>query len=111
MYTQESYFLFVGDVAQLGPFDGQITGREECLELGFKEVEDTMRPHGVTRADYPDGVLNGRCPVLLTRPVVRRVFVDSWTSCALNDRPGKVVSRAVVLLGREEPLDKNRTKW
>ncbi|KAK1145871.1 hypothetical protein N8T08_003817 [Aspergillus melleus] len=111
MYTQESYFLFTDNIATLGSFDGQITGREECLELGYKEAEDTMRPHRFTRRDYPEGVLNGRIPVLMIRPVLKRVFVDSWTSCALNDRPGKVVSRAVVCLGRDEPLEVNRTKW
>ncbi|KAI9044862.1 uncharacterized protein KD926_011035 [Aspergillus affinis] len=111
MYTQESYFLFTDNIATLGPFDGQITGREECLELGYKEAEDTMRPHWFTRRDYPEGMLNGRTPVLMIRPVLKRVFVDSWTSCALNDRPGTVVSRAVVCLGRDEPLDENRTKW
>ncbi|KAH8431662.1 uncharacterized protein LDX57_009317 [Aspergillus melleus] len=111
MYTQESYFLFADNIATLGSFDGQITGREECLELGYKEAEDTMRPHQFTRRDYPAGVLNGRNPVLMIRPVLKRVFVDSWTSCALNDRPGKVVSRAVVCLGRDEPLEENRTKW
>lgn len=111
MYTQESYFLFGDEIVKLGPFDGQITGSENILELGFKEAEDTMKPHGWTRTEYPEGVLNGRLPVLMTRPVLRRVFVDSWTSCAVNDRPGKVVSRASVVLGNEEPLDRNRTKW
>ncbi|PLB49141.1 hypothetical protein P170DRAFT_475458 [Aspergillus steynii IBT 23096] len=111
MYTQESYFVFADEVGALGPFDGQITGREECLELGYKEVEDSMKPHGWTRGEYPDGVLNGRLPVLMVRPVLRRVFVDSWTSCALNERVGKVVSRAVVCLGNQEPRDADRSKW
>lgn len=110
LYTQTDYYEFEDRLDDLKTFDGKVTGREEPEQLAHQKVKEKMLAHFCSCWDYPDGVLNGRWPALMVRPMITAVSTDGYRDHVPTERPTEIMCRAKVVLHKQDPLEWYRTK-
>lgn len=111
LYTQTNdYYEFEDRLIELRTFDGKIKGIDDPGQLIYQEVREKMLAHFCSCHDYPDGVLNGRWPVLMVRPMITAVSTGEYSDYGLTEQPREIMCRAQVVLHKQEPFELYRTK-
>ncbi|KAH8431699.1 uncharacterized protein LDX57_009354 [Aspergillus melleus] len=104
LFTQQHFYYCIEDcVEDLGPFDGPVTGREDPGKA-TDQGNVKMMAHTYSREDYPDGVLNGRWPVLMVRPMIAAAETNEYRHYQLQEMVTQNLCRSIVVLDKHEPI-------